>query len=59
MDTSVQINTLQIFVPNEIEKVAVVDSKELEFGRIMMNVNAKIIRDQYPFSICVDGMASR
>lgn len=53
------INTLKIIVPNEQEAVTLATNKELEFEKLMRNVQAKITRDQYPFSICVDGMASR
>lgn len=59
MEDTIQINTLQIFVPNEIETVAVVEKEEVEFDQMIKNVGMKISRDQYPFSICVDGMASR
>ncbi|MHA1278616.1 MAG: hypothetical protein ACTSQ8_15590 [Candidatus Helarchaeota archaeon] len=59
MEETIQINTLKFFVPNEIEIVAVVENKDVEFDQMIKNVDLKISRDQYPFSICVDGMASR
>jgi len=52
-------NTLEVLKPNETEAVEIVHHSELSAKKVEENAKAKIKRDAYPFSICVDGMASR
>jgi len=53
------INTMALIVPNENEAVMVVKASEMAFANLDKSVDEKIARDAYPFSICVDGIASR
>jgi hypothetical protein len=53
------IDTMTLLAPSENEAVTVVDACEMAFVILDKSVDEKISRDAYPFSICVDGMASR
>ena len=53
------MDTLSCLAVDEQEAVDLVATTDLELEKLLADVRAKISRDRYPLSICVDGIASR
>ena len=53
------MDTLSVLEVDELEAVAVVDADDVKIETVLEAVRKKVLRDEYPFSICVDGIASR